>query len=90
MAFAQAWHARACVCGWSPLTLYGLCLRAPHARLDRFGAAWLIATSASRLHVVAVDASAIEVTSTTGAPLRIYRPAREQEAVLPWTVAAAR
>jgi hypothetical protein len=81
-AFARGWHGRAWICGWSLLALYGLCPRAPYARLDRMGAGWL----AARHRTIAVDKFAFDLRSFTGAPLRIYRPMLEAEAVLPWEV----
>jgi hypothetical protein len=83
-AFAERWDGQSRACGWSTLLFYGLHRRAPYARLQAMGAAWLLATSRHR--AIAVDASAIELRSTTGAQLRIYLPVVEPEAVPAWSL----
>jgi hypothetical protein len=45
----------------------------PGSRLDRLGAAWVIASSRNGLRVVAIDATAIRVAGPSGTQLSLYR-----------------
>jgi hypothetical protein len=69
--FADQWHRPATAAGWTEPQLYGLDDRAPYARLDTMGAAWIIAR---RRHLVlTVDRTAITVKSRSCAILRFLR-----------------
>jgi hypothetical protein len=83
-AFAERWDASARAAGWRSPELYRLHRRAPYARLDAMGAAWLLAQSGD--FALAVDAATIVTTTHTGNRLRIYRTAPIPEAMLAWTI----
>lgn len=83
-AFAGRWDAWARAAGWTSLELYGLHLRAPYARLDAMGAAWLLARSGDIAH--SVDAGAIVTGTHSGNRLRIYRTSPHPELALAWTL----
>jgi hypothetical protein len=87
-AFAEAWDGRARAGGWTSLELYGLHRRAPYARLTAMGAAWLIVRRPGQ-RAIAVDASAITISTYFGNRLRIYRSEIDPEATLAWDLVAA-
>jgi hypothetical protein len=81
-AFARAWDAPARAAGWDDAALYGLHSRASWGNLAAMGAAWLLARSGDV--AVAIERGAIVSTTPTGGRLRIFRPARDADAVVAW------
>jgi hypothetical protein len=62
--------------------------RAPYARLDAWGAAFLVAARPGN-RAIAVDPDAVHV-ETTGARLRIFRTPPSADAVFAWSLCHAR
>jgi hypothetical protein len=75
-AFALTWGERARAAGWSDAELYAIDPGLPSGRLDRLGAAWVIASSRNGLQVVEIDATAIRLSGRSGARLSLYRSPR--------------
>jgi hypothetical protein len=81
-AFHAQWGAAAEAAGWSLVELYGLDLNAPHARLSRWGGAFLACLP--ERSVTEIDSKAIRFVTTRGVRLSAYWP--EAAGVLAWEI----
>jgi hypothetical protein len=82
-AFAALHDAKARICGWDSVSLYGLHPHAPYANLAAMGAAWVTGRSGHRVAAVAADS--ILLIAPTGSRLRIFK-SEPAGVVLPWTL----
>ena len=83
--FAREWGAKADALGWGPLEIFGADLRAPFARLDLAGLAWLL----NRRPVLALTAETAIIDCGGGVTQTFRRrPATGGDVALPWTECA--